>query len=81
MLPGVLLKQTLVRRMGAGPCPDKPAPGVTEGSAGSPIPPTLQQGLFSDSAPAQARCQIGLQLKTAAARFICKLPRTLTASP
>lgn len=80
-LRSVLLKQTLVRRMEAGPRPDKPAQGVMEGSAGSPIPPALQQGLFSDNAPAQACRQIGLQLQAAAARFICKLPCTLTASP
>lgn len=77
----MLLKWTLVRRMGAGPRPDELAQGVMEESAGSPIPPTLQQGLFSDSAPAQAHCQHGLHLKEATAHFICKLPCALTAFP
>lgn len=62
-----------------------------EGGSGTPSPQAgarsagglcrVSHPFFSDNPPARARCQIGLQLKAAAACFICKLPCTLTASP
>lgn len=50
MVPGELLKQTSVRKGGAGAHPSELVQGAMSGAAGSPVPPTLQKGFFSDNA-------------------------------